>query len=185
MPTEKEFAELKVLVERIAASPKVKPYIDGSVWPRPMGLAEGTTSSGASERVAFDAEHPKSKDVIAAEAAEGAAQQVYDAASNAWLRASNPNTGGVWMHTDGYGNNVIVDRSEEVANSDLLNGRTDIPEYAAKRDAEGVLIKARVRLIKLQKKRDEEFNAWERKRNPILNPSKSEPGLISRITRIR
>jgi hypothetical protein len=183
MPTQREFDDLKALVERIAAGPKVKPYLDGDAWPRTMSRGEGTISSGLDDLAKFDQAHPKDKHLLGSERAVEEAQVVYDSANAALLAASREESGRFVSYIEGggtlQGSPVVVD----VVPQPLVSIRTDVPEFAARLEAERRLITAKTKLFGLQRKRDAERREWELRRNPVLNPSKKD-GLVRRVVKM-
>jgi hypothetical protein len=174
MPTQKEFDDLKALVERIAATPKVKAYLDGGAWPRKMSHGQGVIEPVNEAALAV----PKSKDLVRAELAADEAQRTYDGAKDAWLAASRPESG-TFLHDDGMGSRVVT----EVVATPFWSGRIDIPEYQAMLAAERALIAARVKMFARQKRREQEMLDYERRKNPPKNVAKSD-GPIARVVKL-
>jgi hypothetical protein len=174
MPTQKEFDDLKALVERIAAIPRIQAQLEPGTWPKKMSMGAGVVEPINDAALAI----PKSRELIRAELAEAEAKAAFDKAQDRWLAASNHEPGGRYIHSDGLGSNVV----EDVPATPFFAGRLDIPEYEAHIAAERALISARVRMFTLQKRREQEMAEYERKKNPPKNVTKPDSA-IARIVK--
>jgi len=176
MPTQREFDELRELVLRIADTPKVRGYLNGAPQ-RFDGLIVPVNEVALAV--------PKSKELVHAEMVEGECQAAFDKAKQAWLDASAPESGTFESYVEAGGVRQGLPVRYEVAPQEMIQGKLDIPEYAALQAAERALISARVRMYRLQKQREQAMIEHDRKRNPIKNPSeKPDGGFVTRVVKL-
>src|SRR5207245_2688563 len=84
MNFQQEIEDLKRRLAQIEATPKVKPYLDGGQWPRPISIMDGIVVPPDPAQAAVKI----SPELAAAEKAVESAQQKYDEAKERMVRSS-------------------------------------------------------------------------------------------------
>ena len=147
MPTlQEQIDTLTARLDRIEQIPKISAQLGHTTWPRPMSFGEGTITPVNEAALAI----PKTKALLAAEAAEAEAQVSFEQARQALGESQYPG------------------RSPEDPYQDLFRVDLATPLGQAMLDAERRLIRARVKVFELSRKREADMTAWDKKRNEEL-----------------